>query len=241
MQKSYTLFNTIKIHPWFILTIIAALSCIISFYFLLKKAKNKDEYENAFWHMNFWGIAGMYLYPIFFMKGDLMSKLLTHHRESFGFILGFIIACIYLKIKKISIKKFLDLTLIPFLILATIVRFANGLVFSETGKITTLPWGVFFSNAIRHPIGLYYFIANFIILLFMLILKNKTKITNKDGLLFYSGLLLFSLKRVILDFLRVQYNYILPNFSINQFAFLLLTFFALYNIILLTSNSQRHK
>ena len=69
------------------------------------------------------------------------------------------------------------------------------------GKITTLPWGVKFDNAvgIRHPTQIYESIGNLIVFLILIFMWRKNV---KKGTIFWSYLSIYSLIRFLAEFLR---------------------------------------
>ena len=104
----------------------------------------------------------------------------------------------------------------------SIGRIGNFINQEFPGRFTTLPWGITYENiqGKRHPSQIYESIKNFII---FLILLNFYKIKNlKKGTIFWFFILLYSLFRFLVEFVKEQ-----------QLLFLNLTYGQLISIPLL--------
>lgn len=219
-----------KLPIWGICLFLGLTIGLFLFYKNLKKNNMLNQtYINAFIHGLFWGFIGSGIYNVLFF-GVKINKFydIVRYRQSFGVFLAFLIILIYLKIKKENSGKFLDILLLPTLIAATITRIGCAIILDEVGTITTMPWGLFYANAIRHPIAIYYVISNLIIIILLLLLQKKWKsfFKKNNGILFTLGMLLYSLKRFLLDYLR-EMPTILWNLDTNQVAYLSLLFISL--------------
>ncbi|MEW6103024.1 MAG: prolipoprotein diacylglyceryl transferase [bacterium] len=143
-------------------------------------------------------------------------------RSGFTFHGGliFAIVCVFFYCKKngLSFLKIADIFSPSFAIGIAIGRigcFFEGCCF---GKPTNLPWGILFpvgswgwkkfGNTPLHPTQLYSFLLDFI--LFLILLKIKPK---RDGFVFFSFLLGYSIIRFFVEFLREQPIFL---FSLTQ-------------------------
>ena len=116
-----------------------------------------------------------------------------------GFIAGIITFWVILKIYKEPAKPWLDMLGVAGLLSVTIGRTGSFLSGEYAGKTTTLPWAV--SGV--HPVTIYEAIILFVVFLTFLWLYNKHKI-KKDGIYFVLIILIYSLVRFGLDFLRTD-------------------------------------
>lgn len=119
-----------------------------------------------------------------------------------GLLGAFIAAVTYKQIKKISILKLADTIIIPLTFFLALGRLANFMNSEILGVATNVPWCVVFQNidnVCRHPIQIYAAAGRFALFTFLLFLNKKTK---KPGLIFWTFILLISLGRFALDFLR---------------------------------------
>ncbi len=139
-----------------------------------------------------------------------------------GFAPALLVGVLYLRHKKLSVGKVTD-TIAPSLILGTgIGRIGCFLAGCCFGKPTSLPWGVTFpENSLAslelgglekvHPTQLYSSISLFSIFVILLVLRRYIKI---DGLLFLITVLMYSVHRFLIDFVR----YYAPEEHIGSLA-----------------------
>ncbi len=114
---------------------------------------------------------------------------------------GTITVLIYILWKKIPAWKISDIAAPALAIGAAITRigcFFNGCCY---GEVTTLPIGVNFFDLPRHPTQIYHSAYNLVI--FTILWGIKDKVEN-DGFLFWLYILLYSIFRFIVEFLRVN-------------------------------------
>ncbi len=157
---------------------------------------------------------------------------------SHGAIIAIILVTYYFcKKRNIKTYNFLDMVAIPAALGASFIRIGNFLNSELIGKITSLPWGVYFTNysGLRHPVQIYQAIGHviiFFILLSMLKLKNR-----KEGTIFWSLLFLDSLFRFITEFFKdlpSGYGLQLLNLNLAQWlsiVIILISIKPLYNRI----------
>jgi phosphatidylglycerol:prolipoprotein diacylglycerol transferase len=138
-----------------------------------------------------------------------------------GFILAFIVSVVYLRWNRLSIAKVSDIlgpSLILGLSIGRIGCFLAGCCF---GKPTSLPWGVTFpedsltwieiGSQRVHPTQLYSVVSLFSIFIVLTILRKHMKFS---GQLFLFSVLMYSIHRFLIDFLR----YYTPDERIGSLA-----------------------
>ncbi len=150
-------------------------------------------------HVLFWGFSYYLANPL-----DLFAVWkggMSFH----GGVVGIALATyLYAKKKKINIAQLADMITLPILVTLILGRIANFFNHELYGTVTNLPWCVQFNNVdgCRHPYQLYASLKWLIVLLILLPLKNK-----KHGFIFWMFLLLTSIGRLVLDFVRVDTIY----------------------------------
>lgn len=117
-------------------------------------------------------------------------------------------AFFYTRRKNISFLKLADLLIIPvvfFLALGRIANFINGEI---VGIVSDVSWCVIFPGVegCRHPVQLYAAFGRFLLLGILFSIKKKQR-NRKEGFLFFLFILLISLGRFGLDFLREDIRY----------------------------------
>ena len=167
-----------------------------------------------------------------------------------GFILAFVVAVVYLRAKKLSIAKVVDI-LAPSAILGIgIGRIGCFLAGCCFGKPTSLPWGVTFPKGSLpwmvlglekiHPTQLYSSFSLFIIFTILMTLRKHMKFA---GEMFLTTVLFYSIFRFLVDFVR----YYTPQehvgvLTTSQFISMILGLLALISIIVLHSrNASKNK
>lgn len=147
-----------------------------------------------------------------------------------GFILAIVCGIIFVKRKHISVARMMDIAA-PSVALglgfARIGCFLNGCCY---GKQTNLPWGVVFPSDSPagwvfdapipiHPAQLYSSIGAFSILAILLVVEKKG-MRRASGYLFLMFLVLYSVGRFFIDFLRYYEPkvYLLGGLTHNQFV-----------------------
>ena len=138
-----------------------------------------------------------------------------------GFILAFVVGIVYLRRKKLSITKVADI-IAPSLVLGvSIGRIGCFLAGCCFGKPTSLPWGLTFpedslawmeiGSQRVHPTQLYSVVSLFSIFIILTILRKYVKFS---GQLFLLSVLMYSIHRFFIDFLR----YYAPDERIGSLA-----------------------
>lgn len=120
---------------------------------------------------------------------------LASHGMTIGIILTLLV---YQKIKKIDIRKYFDLLVIPIPLLASFIRLGNFFNSEIVGKETTMPWGIYFPKfdngemILRHPSQMYESLIAVTIFVIIYTVYKKYKnapkyfITNLFLLLYFS-------------------------------------------------------
>jgi phosphatidylglycerol---prolipoprotein diacylglyceryl transferase len=171
-------------------------------------------------------VLGMKLYNLFIVKYNgfwrAVIKLFTMKGglDSAGGVLGIVSALAYLQKKRLNIGRYLDTLAFPGTVLVTIARVGCACALCETGTVTTVAWGLFYRDAIRHPIAMYYIVSGMILIGIFLILRKRR---FWDGFLFTLFLLMYSLSRVLLDFYREIPAHNIGVFSPHQIAYLIIS------------------
>ena len=194
---------------WYSLLLILAF--IIGYFIALKIAKEKKIkktiIESYFVYIILGAIIGARLFevilynPTYYLSNPIkVFYIWGGGITSHGAIAGMIISTlIFSKIHKIKFYTLADITVVPCALGATLVRIGNFINEELVGKTTSMPWGVNFKNygGLRHPVQLYEAFTNFVLFIF---LYSKRKL--KDGILFWSFLLIYSVFRLTIEFFK---------------------------------------
>ncbi len=123
-----------------------------------------------------------------------------------GLVGGFLVTYFFSKKFKVSLWKLADILVVPAVFGLALGRIANFINQEILGTITDKPWCVRFLRAdpenCRHPIQLYAAFGRFFTFFFLLSLKKY-----KEGFVFWMFILLISLGRGFLDFIREDFLY----------------------------------
>ena len=133
----------------------------------------------------------------------------------FGGLVGALLAAlIYSKRKKVDFYDIADVFIIPFSFGIIFGRIGNFINQELYGKITSLPWAVKFTyiEGLRHPTQIYEAIGHLIIFIILLFIWKKEK---PKGFVFYSFIIMYSIFRFFMEFLRED-TPILLNLTITQ-------------------------
>jgi len=188
---------------------------IITFYYVrsaIRKGKlsmNEKQLDNFMGLLVVAMILGARIFeilfyePAYYFSNPLKMLAIWEGGLSFhGALLSMVLLSIwYLNKHKISFWKTTDTFIVPIVLgnaLGRIGNFINGELY---GKVTELPWGVVFSgvSGARHPTQLYEAAYNIVIFGILFSLRNKNW---KDGTLFGLFLVLYSIARFLVEFLK---------------------------------------
>lgn len=190
---------------------------IIAFYvlqFAIEKKKiklTKKELDDfIFYFMIFSILGGRLGYVLFYNLSYYITKPLQifavwQGGMSFhGGLIGAILYAIYFTKKhKVTFYQLADLLVVPFagvLVLGRIANFINGELFGHVTTPEKTPWCVIHDGECKHPSQIYEAIKNLITFIVLLVMHFKLKL--KEGILFWSFVLMYGLGRFITDFWR---------------------------------------
>ncbi|PIZ96218.1 MAG: prolipoprotein diacylglyceryl transferase [Candidatus Magasanikbacteria bacterium CG_4_10_14_0_2_um_filter_33_14] len=222
---------------WYGLFLTIGIILAVAIYHKLFKEKNYSidlVYDLSIW-LVIGGLIGARLGHIIFYNLDYF---LAHPREiiminhgglaSHGMTIGIILTLlIYQKVKKIDIKKYFDLLIIPIPLLAVFIRLGNFFNSEIIGKQTDMPWGIYFPKAdngemiLRHASQMYESLTALVIFGIIYFIYKKYKnipqyfITNLFLLLYFSS-------RFLLEFFKERF--ILFHFPLSMGQLLSLPF-----------------
>jgi prolipoprotein diacylglyceryltransferase len=126
----------------------------------------------------------------------------------FGFLMV-VLTAIFIKVFKWPIRKVLDHGIIALMMASSIARIGCFLYGCSSGKPSDLPWAVVFPQdpGVRvHPAQLYMLVLESMLWIF-LIFFNKRK--RYDGQTFWVGLMLYSIYKFGIEFIRTNPVFIL--------------------------------
>ncbi len=236
-------FSFVKIYGYgFMITI----GIIAALFLLSYRSKKKQYNEDNIWDMSiliiiFGIVGGKLLYIItdikYIMQQPSVLKNIGNGFVIYGAILGGILAVyLYCKKKGWNTLSVCDLV-IPSLPLAQgfgrIGCFLAGCCY---GRVTTLPIGVEFNNSPFAPAGVHVYptqifssVFDFMLAIFLLWYSTKER---KKGRVFSLYLIIYSIGRFLIEFLRGDPRGSISIFSTSQFIslFIVVIGIALFNI-----------
>jgi len=173
--------------------------------------------------------------------------------SSLGSILGILIVLpIYLKYIKVPIFKFFDLLAIYTPLMQSIARLGCFFAGCCHGMSTTVPWAVIYkdTNSIAplhkaiHPTQLYSSIA--LLITFLLMFFIFSNILKKPGQLISTYLIIGSIERFSIDFLRGDRSFlakqgILSLFSVHQWISILIIILGFLALLTIQKFSKKYK
>lgn len=196
-----------------------AIGVTLSIWVLIKLAKKNNLSVNTILDLCIWlvigGLIGARLGYIIFYQ---LNYYLSHPTEIFfinhgglsshGLTLGLIITFfLFVRLKKIPFRDYIDILIIPIPLLATFIRLGNFFNSEIVGRATSLPWGVYFPRfeaepILRHLVQLYE--AIFSLSLFFILYFLFKKLSNKTPKLFFFHLFLLTYfsGRFLLEFTK---------------------------------------
>lgn len=212
-----------------------AIAFFISVFFASKEAKKRSFPADLIWNTGFVaviaGIAGARIFYVlenieFYFNHPLEIIILQHGGLSWfgGFILGTAAAIYYLKKRKFSVLKTLDI-FAPYLALAQGIGrlgcFLNGCCY---GKVSVC--GIYspLHNQTLIPTQLYSSLALILIFIFLRYLQSKPL---HEGTIICSYLVLYSVKRFIIEFFRNDNHVFMFGLTLFQIISVVLFFFSL--------------
>jgi prolipoprotein diacylglyceryl transferase len=165
----------------------------------------------------------------YFLANPLEIIMINHGGlASHGMTIGLLVTVLlYQKIKKIDLKKYLDILVIPIPLLASFIRIGNFFNSEIVGKPTDLPWGVYFPRVdgaeviFRHPSQLYesaIALSIFFILYFVYKKRNnlQSSILNLQFSIFHLFLILYFSTRFLVEFVKEYPSVFGTPFTMGQ-------------------------
>ncbi|MDP2940193.1 MAG: prolipoprotein diacylglyceryl transferase [Candidatus Omnitrophota bacterium] len=227
--------------------LLLALASFVSIFLLTQEGKKQGFKADILLDFCFWilvsGIIGARIFYIllnlhFFQENPKEILMLWHGGLVWfgGLIAAIIFGILFLKIKRQPILKTLDL-ICPYAALAQAIGrigcFLNGCCFGRP-----LGFGIFFPV---HQMKLFpaQLLSTFNLIIIFFILKLKQKKVSSEGEMLFFYLILISLERFILEFLRGDSPRIIWNLTIFQIFSLIILIVALYGKNFLHSRNPR--
>ncbi|OGH86303.1 MAG: prolipoprotein diacylglyceryl transferase [Candidatus Magasanikbacteria bacterium RIFOXYC12_FULL_33_11] len=251
--------NPIIFHSGFITIrwygLLLTLGIILSILLYHKLFKKKNYSIDLVYDISIWlvigGLIGARLGHIifynldYFLRNPLEIIMINHGGlASHGMTVGIILTLlIYQKIKKIDIRKYFDLLIIPIPLLAFFIRLGNFFNSEIVGKQTTVAWGMYFPKfdngemILRHPSQLYESLIALTLFLIIYVVYKKYKnapqyfITNLFLLLYFSS-------RFLVEFFKERH--VLFDFPLSMGQLLSLPFVIWAVYWFLSSRNTRH-
>lgn len=129
---------------------------------------------------------------------------LSSHGLTLGLIITFFVYCYYKKIKPLAIA---DAIVVVVPVLATFIRLGNFFNSEIIGRVTGMPWGVYFMRAeqfpvLRHPVVLYEAMATLIIFTILYFVYKKYSNIWQPGSILCLLLFIYFSTRFVLEFFK---------------------------------------
>lgn len=233
-----------KIGPFTIYSygLMLTLGFLISLLLASRQAKKQDIDADIVFNFSFgliiFGIIGGRIFYIiqninYYLKNPGEILMFQHGGLAWfgGLFFGFIFSILYLKKKNLRVYRIFDL-ISPFLALGQAIGrvgcLLNGCCF---GKATDR-LGLYFKvhDAVLIPTQIY---SSLLLILIFIILRFFQDRPHKEGQIFFSYLLLYSLKRFLLEFWRADNAIILFGLTLFQLLSIIIFFLALIKLILI--------
>ncbi|MDD2646575.1 MAG: prolipoprotein diacylglyceryl transferase [Patescibacteria group bacterium] len=231
--------------------VLIVFAIIFGFYLtwkLIKKYRiniSFDELVNLTIYLIIFGLIGARLYHVLTEINYYIAKpweIFYFWQGGLGIfgalIANFIFLFFYGRKRGYSLWFILDLLAPALLLGEAIGRFGNWFNQENFGYPTSLAWGIpieliyrpiqYVSFEYFHPTFFYQFIWNIFVLIFLIFIIKKIKMGR--GLIFGWYLVLYSLGRFIIEFLRVNYQPMILDLRLAQLVCLLLFASGLYLI-----------
>jgi phosphatidylglycerol:prolipoprotein diacylglycerol transferase len=240
MSDGFLIFG-LKVHYYGIIIMTGA---VLAAFLAVKEAKRKGMDGDTVWDMLPWllvaGIVGARLWHIFTPPASSLingqNPYFIHPLDALkiwngglgipGAVIGGVVALyFYCRAKKLSLASWVD-AIAPGLALAQAVgRWGNFVNQELYGLPSTLPWAIYIDPAHRlpgfqdvatyHPTFLYESLWNLLNMALLLLLSRKLADKLKSGDLFLIYMVVYSVGRFALEFVRIDYSPI-AGVNINQ-------------------------
>lgn len=211
-----------------------------------QEAKRQEVNPDIIFNLTFisfiFGIIGARIFYVlenlgFYLKSPMEIIMLSRGGLSWfgGLILGTVSGIIYLKRKKISVYRTLDL-IMPFVALAQALGrvgcFLNGCCFGKESI-----HGIYFPayGVTLIPTQLYSSLALLLIFIALRFLQDHP---HRTGQIFYAYLFLYSIKRFLIEFWRADNKIILFNLTLFQLISAAIFVFSVFKLIAISKNKS---
>ncbi|PIP19418.1 MAG: prolipoprotein diacylglyceryl transferase [Candidatus Omnitrophica bacterium CG08_land_8_20_14_0_20_41_16] len=188
------------------------------------------------------GIIGARIFYVlenlgYYLRSPMEIIMLAHGGLSWfgGLILGVISGVIYLRHKKANLYRIADL-IIPFVALAQALGrigcFLNGCCFGKESA-----HGIYFPvhQAVLIPTQIY---SSFALLLIFVILRFLQAHPHREGQIFYMYLLLYSIKRFLIEFWRADNKVIIFDLTLFQLISAVVFVFSVFKLVSILKNKS---
>ncbi|MDF1569410.1 MAG: prolipoprotein diacylglyceryl transferase [Spirochaetaceae bacterium] len=118
-----------------------------------------------------------------------------------GFLGALLSGYLFVKKKGLNFWKYADILTLPLILGHIFGRVGDYLTGGHPGKETTLTWGIYLDNAVRHPVVLYEIIGLILIGASLVSYKRGSRI---GGFLFLTYVQLYAVQRLFLDIFRIE-------------------------------------
>lgn len=202
-----------------------------------RKNLNRDDIYDFALYLIPLSVIGARLFHVFFynfnyyIRNPLEIIAIWNGGVSlYGGIAGAALAAfIFCRKKKIKFYDLADIFVIPLAfgtIFGRIGNFINGELY---GKVTNLPWGVYFEGVEgkRHPTQIYEALGNLIVLLILIFLWRKNP---RPGVMFWTYMLSYGIIRFVAEFLREDVA-VLIGLTLTQLLIIPLFAYSVYYIV----------
>jgi len=212
----YRVIDMIQIGPFHIKTwgLLVGIGLVVGFLVATWAARKRGLSTDKFYMLAFIGVVGGILGSRFVwaLQPSEISQTLSHPLRLIsvwqpgltligGLIIGFGAAIIYAWRARLPVRKAVDaaaMGLGPTVAIGRIGCYLTGL---HPGKATSLPWGINYLGAIRHPIPLYESLLGVMVFVLALMLSRRRVPAGITGLSVGATYLVF---RSLLDLLRAS-------------------------------------
>lgn len=222
----------------FLLVVAFMVSSILSSIEAKKETINPEVIFNLLFVGFIFGVIGARIFYViqnfnYFFENPYEIIMLQHGGLSWfgGLILGVFSAILYIRSKKLSVYKVLDLV-IPFVAMAQAIGrvgcLLNGCCY---GKLSE-KFGIYFEvhNLSLLPTQIY---SSLLLILIYIVLRFLQDRPHRTGQIFFTYLLLYSLKRFFIEYLRNDNSVIFASLSLFQAASIMIFVIAVINLLLL--------
>jgi len=219
---------------------------LVSSVLLIIQAKKNNFNPNTIFDLAFVvfisGIIGSRLFYIteniaYYIREPVEIFMLQHGGLSWfgGLVSGIFVGIVYLRNKDLPVYRVLDL-IVPFLALAQAIGrvgcLLNGCCF---GKVSES--GIYFpvQQATLIPTQIYSSLALVIIFIFLRFLQDKP---HREGTIFFTYLLLYSVKRFIIEFWRADNDIIFLGMTLFQIISVAVFCFSFFKFLLIIRSKR---